>query len=107
MAIHDQVRIGIGGDGADNIPVYKLREDGNQQIIFTHKGAAMPIVVGGVKPGSIGKIMDHPIKVEKSSLVGNDKTTAAMGSELVPLFPIYIEQYKQMAWIFGDHFKII
>ena len=107
MARNDRVRIGTAGPGAENIPVYHLKKDASGQILTDGKGIAFPQVVGGVKPGAAGTIVGDPIHVHKSMMVKGEYTTAAMGIDVVKLFPIFIDDYKQEAWVPGDFFKIV
>lgn len=109
MAVGDTVRVGYGTiDTADvNVPVYNVSTDQAGNIIFDSLGGATPRVVGGVKGGSTGTIVGNPVKVSKAQLKGYSEGAAAMGMELVLLYPVEFTFYKQVAWVSQDHMHIV
>lgn len=107
MAIGDKVKIGLGTiEVSDvNVPVYNVLTDEKGNVIFDFNGAATPKVIGGVKGGSIGKIVGQPVKVVRQALVTSDKTTS-LGMDYVSMYPVELEYYKKTGWFPQDHIKI-
>lgn len=105
--IGDKCRVGMGSVDmiTDNIPVYDLNSDQNNNVIFDQSGAASPKVIGGVKGGSTGEIVGNPVKVMKASLVGGN-VGAAMGLEYVQMFPVKLDYYQKVGWFPADLVKI-
>lgn len=105
--IGDKVKIGMGSVeiSPENVPVYDINSDPNNKIIFDQSGAASPRVVGGVKGGTSGEIVGHPVKVMKAALVGGN-VGAAMGMEYIQMFPVKLDYYQKVGWFPQDHVHI-
>lgn len=108
MAQGDRVRAQLGRlfHGESPIPIYNIAVDSQNRYVVDNSGCVNPQFCGGVKPGSCGIIDGHPCKAPKSSLKRYEKTHA-MGADYVNLYPVYWENYKQIAWISSDHFEVI
>ena len=108
MSQGDRIRAQLGHlfQGEQAIAIYDIEVDHSGHYVVDPEGCVAPRFVGGVKPGSYGRIDGHPAKAPKSRLRGYEKV-AAMGADLVLLYPVFWEHYKQVAWIPVDHFQIV
>jgi len=109
MPVGDHVKLGMGGVQISDlsIPVYELMKTPNGDISFDHNGAARPVIIGGVKGGSVGEIVGEAIKVPKTLLKGFSEGSAAMtGNEYVLMIPVYINYYQKIGWFPSDHVRI-
>lgn len=108
MSQGDKVRAQFGQlfQGTSPIPIYDVMvlPDGKYNVDM--EGCCSPRFIGGVQPGSVGRIDGNPVKCPKSRLKGYEKV-AAMGADNVLLFPVFWEHYRQTAWVSQDHFQII
>jgi hypothetical protein len=104
----DRVRVGFGHlfQGNQNIPIYKVEVNEDNCYVVDEAGLCSPKVCGGVRPGSTGHIDGHPVKAVKTKLYGYDKVPA-LGQDIVLLYPIFFDDYRQTAWVSADHFSII
>lgn len=111
MAIGDRVRIGIpaGQNVLDsNVPAYELERGADGSVKFDRLGLVNPTVVGGVKGGELGTIVDEPAKVLKSQLVlGQGVQTAAIGLDTTLMYPIQLLTYQRVAWFPAEHFRFV
>jgi predicted nucleic acid-binding Zn finger protein len=97
---------GFFGDQTTPIPIYFVAvHSENNQYVVNADGCVDPKFIGGVKPGSVGKIGGHPCKAVRSCLKGYEKGHN-IGNDYVMLFPVYWEHYKKVAWISQDHFAV-
>ena len=90
------------------VPVYKLRLDDNKNPIVANDGTLLVECVGGVNGGEKGSIKGDPVRVSRTQLRGYKHETPGLGlKDDVLLFPIMLEHYQQVAWVFSDHVKPI
>jgi len=108
MSVGDRVRVGMGtiDISPEPVAVYNLITEVNGNVVFDNNGFATPKVMGGVKGGSIGVIIDKPLLVLKSSLKSFGDGAAAMGLDHVPMYPVMFEHYQKVAWVPQDHVHI-
>jgi len=112
MATGDRVIIGVGSmirgvDASVNVPVYELERNAGGMVIFDMNGCGVPVVVGGVKGGTKGKIVGEPTKVHRASIQGNRGVGVSGGNDTLLLYPVDLEHYQRMAFINQDHIHII
>ncbi len=109
--IGDRVRINFGTmvDTAslDNIPVYSPRVGANGDFIVANDGSVTIDTAGGVKPDTVGVIHGHPVKVYRTTLVGQSKIAGLGANDHVFLYPVMLEQYQQVGWFPTDHIRIL
>lgn len=87
--------------------VYKLMNDGKGQMIFDTTGGALVERAGGVKNGSVGTITGPSIKVPRRCLIEYKDVPAAMGVDLVDLYPVQFDAYGGVGFLPGDALKMI
>lgn len=92
--------------GETPIPIYDVMVLPNNTYQLDMEGCCSPRFIGGVKPGSHGRIDGHPVKCPKTRLKGYEKVAGA-GADTILLYPVYWDYYKQVAWVSCDHFQII
>lgn len=112
MAIGDKVRVGIGTmihgvDSSTNVPVYEFERNSSGMVIFDMAGCAMPKPLGGVKGGSIGKVVGDPTKVHRSSIQVKSGVDSSAGNDTILLYPVEFEYYKQVAFVSQDHLHVV
>jgi hypothetical protein len=108
MAIGDRVRVSYGTIGVhdENVPVYDLQRDATGSVMFDVKKSASPKVVGAVKGGSTGMIVDVPVQVLKALLKQGSEGAASLGAEYVFVFPVKFDRYGT-AWVPQDHVHVV
>lgn len=90
----------------DMVIVYKpILSEGN--MVFDHTGGAMVNRAGGVRAGSKGTIVGPSLKVPRRALIEYKDTPAAMGLDLVDIYPVQFDEYSGIGYLPGDAIKII
>lgn len=112
MAIGDRVRIGFGSgievNYEGNVAVYDLRRDHNGAVVFDSFGYATPMLIGGIKSGSTGVVIDQPTKADRRLLKGLQETATSLGTEPVMLIPVTCSAYgDRPGWVAAEHVRII
>jgi len=91
----------------DMVLVYRLLEDKQGQMIIDTTGGALVERAGGVKAGSMGTITGPSIKVPRRCLIEYKDVPAAMGVDLVDLYPVQFDAYGGIGFLPGDAIKMI
>lgn len=91
----------------DMVLVYKLMEDSKGHMIVDTTGGALVERAGGVKSGSQGTIMGPSIKVPRRCLIEYKDVPAAMGTDLVDIYPVQFDHYAGIGFLPGDAIKIV
>lgn len=108
MTIGDKIKATHGYlfEGETPLPVYDVAVNDRNEYIIDDYGCCNPVFIGGVKPGTIGTVDGNPIKAQKVSLKGYEKTPTVGGIDTVMLYPVMFEFYQKVAWISVDHFLV-
>jgi hypothetical protein len=61
--------------------------------------------VGGVKPGSLGKIDGDGIKVPAGAI--GIKNQLGLGNDSIMIYPVFFDEYQKVAWLSADSFRIV
>lgn len=112
MAIGDIVKVGFGSmvhgiSTVDNIPAFNLDKDPSGAVKADPDGCVYPRAVGGIKGGSIGKIVGEPVKVIRSFVDRQQDRPKALAADIVLLYPVFFDHYQQSAYINQDHIHVI
>lgn len=90
-----------------NIAVYEPIMDPNRAGYFMvdAKNNVLVRAIGGVKPGSRGKIDGEGIRVAMASI--SKAPSLGLGNDSTMLYPVIFEQYQRVGWISSDSFRIV
>lgn len=91
----------------DMVLVYKLMTDAQGHMIYDTTGGALVERAGGVKAGSTGTITGPSVKVPRRCLIEYKDVPAAMGVDLVDLYPVQFDAYGGIGFLPGDAIKQI
>jgi hypothetical protein len=91
----------------DMVLVYKLMQDSSGKMIQDTTGGALVERAGGVKAGSTGVIVGPSIKVPRRCLIEYKDVPAAMGVDLVDIYPVQFDHYSGIGFLPGDAIKQI
>jgi hypothetical protein len=86
----------------DMVLVYKLMTDSKGEMIIDTTGGALVERAGGVRAGSPGVIMGPSVKVPRRCLIEYKDVPAAMGVDLVDLYPVQFDNYAGIGFLPGD-----
>lgn len=111
MAINDRVVIGAGSIKVAldvNVPVYELEKQQDGTLQLSPDQVGFPKVAGGVKGGSTGKIIGHPVNVYTAALVREKQSGGFGGKDVTPLFPVSLDGYGgRVGWFPTEHMRIV
>jgi len=91
------------------LPVYKPMTDASGNFKTSFDGSVLLEQVGGVKTGTTGIVKGDPIRVHRTQLLHlRSSSAASLGgtNDLITVFPVFLEQYQQDAWLPGDHIRV-
>lgn len=91
----------------DMVLVYKLMVDSKGQMIIDTTGGALVERAGGVKSGSAGTIVGPSMKVPRRCLIEYKDVPAAMGVDLVDIYPVQFDAYGGIGYVPGDAIKMV
>lgn len=91
----------------DMVIIYKPMLSENKEMVLDTTGGAIVQRVGGVKAGSKGTVMGPSIKVPRRCLIEYKDVPAAMGVDLVDLYPVQFDNYSGIGFLPGDAIKVI
>jgi hypothetical protein len=106
MAKGDVVKIHQNEKG-NNVAVFEpLLDPGRPGYYLTDaKNNVLVRAIGGVKPGSFGKIDGDGVKVAVASV--GVRSAIGLGDDSTMLYPVLFEEYQKVGWITSDSFRII
>ncbi len=115
MAIKDRVMAKPVGSGIvfntatseEMVLVYKPVMDSKNNYVFDSGGGVIVERVGGVRAGSTGTIMGPSVRVPRKLLLEYKEVTAAMGTDLIDMYPVQFDAYSGIGFLCGDSIKII
>lgn len=90
----------------DMVLVYKTVMNENS-MVFDSTGGAIVQRAGGVKAGTRGTVVGPSIKVPRRCLIEYKDVPAAMGVDLVDLYPVQFDTYSGIGYLPGDAIKVI
>jgi len=93
--------------GQDMIIVYRPKTDQHGQFILESNGGALFERVGGVKSGSTGTMIGPSVRGNRVQFVEYKDMPAPLGTDLINVYPVQLDQYQGTAWLLGDALKII
>ncbi len=94
-------------NGQDMIIVYRPKVDEKGTVIIDSSGGAIFERVGGVKSGSTGVITGPSIRGNRIQFIEYKNMTAPLGTDLLNVYPVQLDQYQGIAWLLGDTLKVI
>ena len=114
MAIKDRVMAKtIGGSMVhaantnEMVLVYKPVVDARGGYVYDAAGGVIVERVGGVKAGSTGVIVGPSVRTPRKLLLEYADVTAAMGVDLVDVYPVQFDNYSGIGFLAGDCLKIV
>lgn len=87
--------------------VYKLVLNSNGEPQFGHDGTVSIELAGGVPDGTTGVIDGPLLHVSRAQLKEYANSPGMSVNEKLPLFPIKLDVYQQVAWVCGDNLKVV
>lgn len=110
MAKGDRIKITTGNTLGEenNFPVFDPIIDPSKpsHYMTDNNGYVIVKAVGGVKPGSLGRIDGDGVRVSSTVVYGKTRG-ANLGNDWEMIFPVFFDEYQQVAWVAQDHFRII
>lgn len=91
----------------DMVLVYRVIQDGKGGMVLDSSGGVLVERAGGVKAGSSGVIAGPSIKVPRRCLIEYKDVPAAMGVDLVDIYPVQFDHYSGIGFLPGDAIKMV
>lgn len=115
MAVNQRIMAKPVGSGTafmsfkadEMVLVYKPMLNESKHMLIDASGGALVERAGGVKAGSRGTVVGPSIKVPRRCLIEYADVPAAMGVDLVDLYPIQFDDYSGIGYLLGDAIKVI